>query len=89
MRDAMLAVLGAQQDKRNDYDGLSWIDAELDVMHRAVNVERENRHLPAVELAVVKAVERYASGSTDYSSKFALYCAELALGVSPNHKETK
>lgn len=88
-RDAMLSVLEIQQRKRNEYRDATWVDVELDVMHHTVNCERSKRDLPDISRQVVKTVERFACGSTDYYSKFALYCAELALGISPNHKETK
>lgn len=47
-------------------------------MH-AINCERSKRCLPDIERSEVVAVERSAAGHVDYASKFALYCAELAL----------
>lgn len=76
---AMLSVLESQQSRRNEYRGTEWVDVELDVMHHAVNCERSKRGLPDIERSKVVSVERMACGHTDYSSKFALYCAELAL----------
>lgn len=48
-------------------------------MHQAVNKARADRGLPSVSLAEVARVEQQAFGHSDYTKKFALYCAELAL----------
>jgi hypothetical protein len=81
LRDRLLDVLGKQQEKRKRYDGLEWIEAERDVMLDAVNRERIAAHLEPVTMADIQRVETWACGHSDYSSKFALYCAEIALGV--------
>lgn len=85
----MLSVLEGQQRRRHEYKDATWIDVELDVMHSAVNCERYKRKLPDINRDVMMRHERMAAGQSDYSSKFALYCAELALGISPNHKEIR
>ena len=71
IRDALLAELGQQQRHRDDYPNCTWIDAEIDFMHKAVNRRRSERGLPGVDRAVIVRVEQCACGS-DYSSKFAL-----------------
>lgn len=78
-RDALLSELGEQQRRRQDRP--DWLTAEIDVMHRAVNRLRGERGLADIDRAAIVRVERSACGHIDYSSKFALYCAELALGV--------
>jgi hypothetical protein len=84
IRDAILSELGEQQRRRADYPDCAWIDAEIDVMHRAVNRRRSERGLPDLDRATVVRVEQWACGHSDYSSKFALYCAELALDCGPS-----
>jgi hypothetical protein len=46
----------------------------------AVNLERRVRGLPQVIEAQVIRVENQAHGHVDYAHKYALYCAELAMG---------
>jgi len=50
-------------------------------MRDAVNKERLDQGLALVTIESVERVETMAEGHSDYSSKFALYCAELALGL--------
>ncbi|MGW1966656.1 hypothetical protein ACWCPD_41115 [Streptomyces sp. NPDC001935] len=47
-------------------------------MHEHVNEIRVQRALPAVPVEGILRVERQAVGHSDYSLKFALYCAEIA-----------
>lgn len=70
-----------QTAKRDQYDGLDWILAERQAMHAAVNAARVERRLPPLPITAVEHVENMACGHIDYVHKFALYCAELALGV--------
>lgn len=81
IRDAILNALTIQQAKRSQYNGADWIDAERFVMQREVNEWRLQFGLRLVDVAAIKRAERMASGHSDYSSKFALYCAEIAMGV--------
>jgi phosphopantetheine adenylyltransferase len=88
LRDQFLNILTAAQGERpaREYvtDGeLGWVIYERETMHRAVNEARAERGLAPVPLAAVERVESLASGHSDYSSKFALYCAELALQEQP------
>jgi hypothetical protein len=57
-----------------------WVGHERRVMHAAVNRWRCRLALPPVPLVEVERVERSAEGHIDYGSKFALYCADLAIG---------
>lgn len=59
---------------------LGWVVFERERMLAAVNKERGRRGLPRLAVGDVERVERLAVGHSDYVSKFALYCAELALG---------
>ena len=79
-RDRLLKRLGDQQLLRNHYPDLGWIAAERDAMLNGVNLERLDRGLPSVTVDAIARVESWACGHVDYSSKFALYCAEIALG---------
>lgn len=81
---AMLSILTSQQSRRGEYRGTQWLDVEIDVMHHAVNCERSKRELPDIDRATVVRADRMAAGHSDYASKFALYCAELALSANPS-----
>lgn len=74
-----LAGLSAAQKWRSSR--VDWVLYERQTMRNLVNVERTAMGLPVVTLADVERVETQAEGHSDYSSKFALYCAELALGL--------
>jgi hypothetical protein len=78
LRSAKMAWVG---------DSLEWILYERGVMLEAVNVIRLERDLPLVTLAEIEKVEALATGHVDYSRKFALYCAEMALAMPPWHKK--
>ncbi|MEV7770512.1 hypothetical protein [Kitasatospora sp. NPDC086791] len=82
LRDRPLNTLTAAQQERaaREYvtDGeLGWVIYERKTMHQAVNAARAERGLTLVPIGAVERVESMASGHYDYSSKFALYCAEL------------
>lgn len=83
IRDAILNTLSAQQAKRDQYDGTEWIAAERKVMLDETNEWRALLGKPPVDIAAIERVERWATGHSDYSSKFALYCAEIALDTGP------
>jgi len=53
---------------------------EREAMLAAVNAVRAARGLPLVDVKKIDRVERLACGHVDYSSKYPLYCAEIALG---------
>jgi hypothetical protein len=79
VRDEMAAKLDAEHFKRKQR-GFN-LQAELGAMHVAVNVSRMRRQLAPVTLAAIDMADQMASGHSDYASKFALYCAELAVGL--------
>jgi hypothetical protein len=55
----------------------AWCEYEREVMLGAINKLRDKKGLPLIGLLDVSRVESMAMGHSDYSSKFALYCAEL------------
>jgi phosphopantetheine adenylyltransferase len=84
LRDWLYNTLTAAQDERHlrqaFVDGeLAWIVYERETMHTAVNQARAERGLPALPIESIERVEMQATGHVDYTKKFALYCAELAL----------
>ena len=83
IRDAILNALTAQQARRAKYDGDDWIAAERQVMLDETNEWRALLGKPPVDVAAIQRVEQWACGHSDYSSKFALYCAEIALDCGP------
>jgi hypothetical protein len=81
MHAHMRACLAREHAKRSTYPGVTWIEAEQAAMLHAVNLERTRHRLPHVTLAELQRREQLAVGHVDYATKFALYCAELALGL--------
>jgi len=60
-------------------DELEWVIYEREVMLQAINAVRLQRKRPRITVEELHRVEETAVGHTDYSQKFALYCAQLAL----------
>lgn len=58
-----------------------WVGYERDQMRAAVDAERARRGLPPVSGEAVRRVEQMAAGHCDYAKKYALYCAELGMGI--------
>lgn len=83
LRAQLLQTLAKAQEKRKEVNDDSWIEHEFTTMLNAVNTERVRRRLSPTTRTELKLREQQALGHVDYSSKFALYCAELALGL-PN-----
>lgn len=85
LRDKMYRVFfeaSSERDQRQNFvDGRypEWVIYERQRMWETVNQERAKLGKPPVEISVVERVERIACGHVDYSSKYALYCAELVL----------
>lgn len=85
LRDQFLRVLSEAQELRPQKskrigDELEWVIYEREVMLKAVNAVRLQKNLLIeATMADVKRAESCAAGHVDYSQKFALYCAELAL----------
>jgi len=85
LQEQFLRVLSKAQELRPQKserigDELEWVIYEREVMLRAVNAVRSQMGLLIeATLADVKRAEDCAVGHVDYSRKFALYCAELAL----------
>lgn len=78
-RDRLLEVLvKAQEQRHKRREANGWILYEREQMLCAVNYERARLNEPPVPMASLERAERQALGHSDYSSKFALYCSELA-----------
>jgi hypothetical protein len=58
---------------------LEWVLYERQVMFDAVNELRHTRMLSPIKMCRLMDAERSATGHSDYTHKFALYCAELVL----------
>ncbi|WP_306317233.1 MULTISPECIES: hypothetical protein [unclassified Streptomyces] len=85
--DMLRATLAAVQAERDQRLGLvdgpggpecEWAAYERACMHDAVNAIRAERGLPPVPVDGIIRADRLAAGHSDYSHKFAFYCAELA-----------
>lgn len=85
--DALRATLARAQEERDrrpdlvdgpDGPECEWAAFERARMHETVNEIRAERGLSHVPVEDIIRVERMAVGHSDYSLKYALYCAELA-----------
>lgn len=77
LQEELLAVLSKLQEERPRRK--DWVEFESQSMLYAVNCRRILRGKEDVSRADFLQAERSATGHSDYSSKFALYCAELVL----------
>jgi hypothetical protein len=62
----------------------AWVIFEREALFNAVNRERSARGLPGVTLQKIMLAESMASGHSDYTTKFALYCPEFVKDLNPN-----
>jgi hypothetical protein len=85
--DCLRATLTSAQAERDQRPALvdgpdgpecEWAAYERTRMHEKVNEIRANRGLSAITVEDILRVERQAVGHSDYTLKFAFYCAELA-----------
>lgn len=81
VRDELAAVLSAEHAKRKAR--VNWLAPEIRAMHDVVTSIRAAHGLPPLNEDAVYKADLLAAGHSDYASKFALYCAELALGLKP------
>ncbi len=80
LRDHLLGVLSKAQNKyRKEFEWPEWLNHERNAMLEEDNLQRSIRNKSSISLDELIKVETMASGHVDYSSKFALYCAELVL----------
>lgn len=77
LKQAMLESLTVARQRFKDQPG-RWHSIRL-MMLTKVNHERALLGKPIVMLETLERRERLAVGHSDYSEKFALYCAELVL----------
>lgn len=85
--DLQRRLAEAQADRVNRPEFVNgepeWVFHERRVMLSWTNTYRLINGLPDVGIEEIERVERMACGHSDYTSKFALYCAELAMGERP------
>lgn len=97
MQKSMLKILSSAQDERDSLNRFvddpvegrenpEWVIHERQAMLTAINRKRQLRQLPEIDELALLRWERQASGHVDYSKKFALYCAWLALGIENEMK---
>lgn len=73
-RDILAEAQKERPNKKNMVNGeLEWVTYERTEMYKAVNAIRP------MPLEQIEKAEMCACGHADYTSKFALYCAELAI----------
>ena len=78
LRDHFLKVLSDAQDEHRRKE--DWVELEQQALLNAVNKELLAVRKDPITVAFLRRIEQPALGHSDYSSKFALYCAELVLG---------
>jgi hypothetical protein len=84
---AVLLNAASQRDKRlaailTEYGSeREWERFERETMLAAVNEERARRNLSPATADQIQGADSQASGHIDYVDKFALYCAEIAMGI--------
>jgi len=61
----------AQANRRKQYAGTEWIEAERKVVFEAAKAAAKKHGLVEPTLKMVERAEIYASGSADYGSKWA------------------
>jgi hypothetical protein len=83
LAETFFSRLEAQAKLRSKYSNCEWVAAERELMHHLVNQERKARGLAKLLVSEIERVELLAVGHSDYTRKFALYCAELAAKEVP------
>ena len=73
----MEGILAREAAKRRTKTTEEWIIAERQAMFDAVNSKRTARDKTPLLITDIERVERQAVGHSDYTHKFALYCAML------------
>ncbi len=78
----VLTMASTQRSKRDELvDGEpGWVLYERMQMLAAVNDWRAVLGLPPADVAAVERIESSACGHIDYTAKYAIGCAEIALG---------
>lgn len=74
---ALLAALVAEQANRRSSQGLEWIARERTALATAATGWARQYDRAPVTVDQIEAIEHQAMGHIDYSSKLALYVAEL------------
>lgn len=84
LHDVFIKKLSAEQKHRETRNKIingesEWVVAERQFMIDLTQKTRKEIGFEPVEESLILRAEREACGHSDYSSKFALYCAEIAL----------
>ena len=90
LQQRFLTKLSKAQDERptrqafvpspdDKYPEIEWVLYERETMLNLVNEQRAKDGKSPINREELLRAERTACGHVDYSRKFALYCAELAL----------
>ncbi len=85
------ALIKAQEQRKNKKEWVAdpndnnvvtpeWILFERQTMLDLTNEERKLNNLPPVTIQQIIRAENCACGHTDYTHKFALYCARMSRG---------
>lgn len=87
--DDLRDVLVAEQEKRNQRRGFighepEWVQVERLAMLDRVNLLRSRRGYGPVSLDDVTAKENQACGHSDYTTKYAIGCADLVVEPRPD-----
>jgi hypothetical protein len=77
LKELFLARLSKAQETRRR----QWLDYERGVMLFMVNEERYHAGLDLITAHDIERACNDCGGHSDYSSKFALRCAQMALGI--------
>ncbi|MFS0885130.1 hypothetical protein [Aeromicrobium sp. 179-A 4D2 NHS] len=79
MDDVKTALVAEQQKRREN--PMTWRLNEERVVLEKVNEWRAKTGLKPVMREHIETIESSANGHSDYTEKFSLYAAELAVGV--------
>lgn len=85
-RDVLLDAASQRNKRQNAIETkygaeMEWMRFERQTMLTAVNEERRRRNLPPAHADDIQNANSQAGGHIDYADKFALYCAEIAMGI--------
>ena len=80
----LFKLLTAEQEKRNDRKGqidgeTEWIVLERRLMIDTVQQMRKEENLEPAPVEEILRAETEACGHSDYTKKFARYCAEITV----------
>ena len=77
MIDILERILEKAQESRSTRSVEEWVEYERTTMWNAVNARRAELGKSDIQLSELMRIECLAVGHSDYTHKFALYCADL------------